>query len=320
MRSAGRVTWVSRALVVLGFLSLLVPAVASASGKGGGGRQVKTRTTTRAKDSKKKMAVQRATQGKERRGKDSKKAAGFLPRPAEGKSTTSKATEGNQRGMLASALTGGSTARPATKASARRTAKTRRPVRKTRVTRKTRRPNAKKRRAARTQRNRPRRSSQGLEESAAAAEAPDPNAPVVTPLDVGAEQPVAPQRSRFRRILSRAGRAIRSNAKYLLVVAAPAAVLAAGFTIVGGATVMGIGFAIAAPTVMLGIPLIIGLREQAAKQSMGIDDPQAELLQRYMGRQMLENHDLNGPGPGNNVSGAGGLNSLNNMIDPGGMR
>ena len=34
----------------------------------------------------------------------------------------------------------------------------------------------------------------------------------------------------------------------------------------------------------------------------------------------LENQDLNGPGPGNGVAGVGGLNTLNNMIDPGGMR
>jgi hypothetical protein len=96
------------------------------------------------------------------------------------------------------------------------------------------------------------------------------------------------------------------------VVAAPMAVMA-----VGG---LPIAFAIAAPAIFLGIPMAIGLIEQRAKQAQGIDDPQGELLQRYMSRQMLENQNLNGPGPGNGVAGVGGLNSLNNMIDPGGMR
>lgn len=102
-------------------------------------------------------------------------------------------------------------------------------------------------------------------------------------------------------------------AGYVAIIAAPAAVMA-----VGG---LPIAFAIGAPAIFLGIPLAIGLAEQRAKAKAGYGDMdiQDEQLQRYMTRQMLENQDLNGPGPGNGVAGVGGLNTLGNMINPGGI-
>jgi len=134
--------------------------------------------------------------------------------------------------------------------------------------------------------------------------------------DMDFDGPPVEQRSRFRRILSGAGRAIKTGAKYAgytLVVAAPMAVMAAGG--------LPIAFAIGAPAIFLGIPLAIGLAEQRAKAKAGYGDMdiQDEQLQRYMTRQMLENQDLNGPGPGNGVAGVGGLNTLGNMINPGGI-
>src|SRR6185295_6304117 len=97
------------------------------------------------------------------------------------------------------------------------------------------------------------------------------------------------------------------------IIAAPAAVMA-----VGG---LPIAFAIGAPAIFLGIPLAIGLAERRAQANAayGDGDINDQQLQRYMARQMIENQDLNGPGPGNGVAGVGGLNTLGNMINPGGI-
>ncbi|HEY8146416.1 MAG TPA: hypothetical protein VIG06_27225 [Kofleriaceae bacterium] len=295
----------SRCLVVLGFLSLMIPGTAAASGRAPA-RKAKTKTAVTAKKSKEKLAVGR-TKGKSG-GKGSPKAAGFLPRPGA-------------KGAGAPALTVTRTAAAASSRTrtpaVRRGAATRSKTLKAKTAKKTRKTTPKKKRAAaRTTRSRS-RSSQQLDTGAAemaAAEGPDG---MDADREMGAmdfEGPARPQ-SRFRRILSGTGRVLKSAAKYAgygLVVAAPMAVLA-----VGG---LPIAFAIGAPAIFLGIPMAIGLIEQRAKQNQGIDDPQGELLQRYMSRQMLENNDLNGPGPGNGVAGVGGLSSLNNMIDPGGMR
>ena len=316
MRSAAGVSRVSRILVVLGFLSLLIPATATASGTQRGAaaaRQARNKKAAQAKKSKEKLAVQRTKQGQEQ--KKGAKAAGVLPRPGAKKAPSTGA------GKLAGTRTASVSK---TTPRARTTAK--RPVRKTPVTRKTRRPTAAKRRSARTNRTRSRRSPQelaaGEAPEMAAGEGPDGMGPDgMGPGgqmgDVDFES--GPPKSRFRRFMSAAGRGIKAFGKYGLVIAAPAVVLAAGFTLVGGATVMGIGFAIAAPAIMLGIPMVIGLREQAARQAMGGDDIQQDQLQRYMTRQMLENQDLNGPGPGNGVAGVGGLNTIGNMINPGGI-
>ncbi len=309
MRSAGRL---SRCLMVLGVVSLLAPASALASGRPGAGaaqakKQGKTKTSADAKKSKEKMALARSKSGG--KGKGSTKAAGFLPRPASGKGTTKKAGGEAGRGMLATAMAGDAPVKRAktTKATKKTAAK--------KTTKKTRRP-VPRRRVARTQRPRS-RSSAGLAASELAAAQAEDAAMAQAGGEMGApdfDGPVRPQ-SRFRRFLSGTGRVLKAAGKYAgygLVVAAPMAVMA-----VGG---LPIAFAIAAPAIFLGIPMAIGLIEQRAKQSQGIDDPQGELLQRYMSRQMLENQNLNGPGPGNGVAGVGGLNSLNNMIDPGGMR
>lgn len=312
MRSAAGVSRVSRILVVLGFLSLLVPATAIASGNARGGaaaRQAKNKRAAQTKKSKEKVALQRAKQGQDQ--KKGAKAAGVLPRPG------AKKVAGKPEG--AGKLAGTRTASVSkTTSRARTTAKTRRPARKT-LTKKTRKTTPTKRRSARTQRTRSRRPIQELAAGEAAQlgapEGPDGMRQAGQMGDMDFDGPPVEQRSRFRRFMSGAGRAIKTGAKYAgyaLVVAAPMAVMAAGG--------LPIAFAIGAPAIFLGIPLAIGLIEQRAKQNQGIDDPQGELLQRYMGRQMMENHDLNGPGPGNGIAGAGGLNTLNNMIDPGGMR
>ncbi len=301
MRSAGRV---SRCLVVLGFLSLMVPGTAAASGRAPA-RKVKNKTAVTAKKSKEKLAVGKA---KAKNGKGSPKAAGFLPRPGA-KAAGAPALAGTRTAAA-------STSRTRTPA-VRRGVASRSKTLKAKTAKKTRKTTPKKKRAAaRTTKSRS-RSSQQLDTGAAemaAAEGPDG---MEADREMGAmdfEGPARPQ-SRFRRILSGTGRVLRSAAEYAgygLVVAAPMAVMA-----VGG---LPLAFAIGAPAIFLGIPMAIGLIEQRAKQNQGIDDPQGELLQRYMSRQMLENQDLNGPGPGNGVAGVGGLNTLNNMIDPGGMR
>ncbi len=300
--------WASRCLVVLGFLSLLVPATAAASGRAPVKRQVKSKTAANAKRSREKLAVGKAKQ-KNATGKGTPKAAGFLPRPAGGgKAAGAQPLAGTRTASVAKTTT-------RARSTARRTTMTKS---KTRTARKTRRTTPKKRRAARTTQRRS-RSSQQMDTGGEAADlaAAGMDADGMAPgHDVDAQEmgDGRPQ-SRFRRILRGTGRVLKSAAKYAgygLVVAAPMAVMA-----VGG---LPIAFAIGAPAIFLGIPMAIGLIEQRAKQNQGIDDPQGELLQRYMSRQMLENQDLNGPGPGNGVAGVGGLNTLNNMIDPGGMR
>lgn len=295
--------WAPRCLVVLGFLSLVVPGTATAGGKGPA-RQAKNRTAANAKKSKEKMALARSKAKNPGTGKGTPKAAGFLPRPGAGQSGAP---------ALAGTRTAAATTRSSTAAKTRRSA-----AGKSRTTtaKKSRRATPKKRRAARTQTRRS-RSSQQFDTGAASAAEMAADAPEMTAGAPGAMdfEPTARPQSRFRRILGGAGRVLKASAKYAgyaLVVAAPMAVMA-----VGG---LPIAFAIGAPAIFLGVPMAIGLIEQRAKQNAGIDDPQGELLQRYMSRQMLENQDLNGPGPGNGVAGVGGLNTLNNMIDPGGMR
>ena len=301
MRSAGRV---SRCLVVLGFLCLMVPGTAAAGGKAPA-RKAKNKTALTAKKSKEKLAVGKA---KAKNGKGSPKAAGFLPRPGA-KATGAPALAGTRTAAASSART----RTPAV----RRGVATRSKIARSKTAKKSRKTTPKKKRAARTTQRRSRSSQQldtGAEAAEMAADGPDG---MDAEREMGAmdfEGPARPQ-SRFRRILSGTGRVLKSAARYAgygLVVAAPMAVMA-----VGG---LPIAFAIGAPAIFLGIPMAIGLIEQRAKQNQGIDDPQGELLQRYMSRQMLENQDLNGPGPGNGVAGVGGLNTLNNMIDPGGMR
>jgi hypothetical protein len=317
MRSAGRV---SRVLVVLGFLSLLLPAGAASAGSSGRGQQAgqakaraKGKNAYLAKKSKQKAALTKSKQQGGKKG--APKAAGFLPRPAT-QSAAAAAPMGEVK------LAGTRTASAAmSKTSARaRTSKARRPVaRKMRTVKRTRRMNASKRRMARTQRARSRSTMQEFDSGAGELGAPEREFAATRPdremgpMEMGgAERP-----SRFRRFMSGAGKVLKKTAKYAgyaAVVAAPMAVMA-----VGG---LPIAFAIGAPAIFLGVPLAIGLVEQAAKNRAGGDfaDPQQEMLERYMARQMLENQDLNGPGPGNGVAGVGGLNSLNNMIDPGGMR
>lgn len=285
MRRAGRLSSIA---VVLAVLSLVFPGTALASK--GQRANAKAKTVHQAQKSKEKMALQRAKQ-KQQGGPA--KAAGFLPRPGGQKAAGEAPVLAQTRTAAVSRGSSAKQARP-----------TRPVARKTRTARRTRRVNPARRttRVARSQS----RQSQAAAPDAAEAQAAAQMAELA---------PAGKPPSRLRRIASGVGRVLKGSAKFLgygLVVAAPAAVMA-----IGG---LPIAFAIGAPAIFLGIPMVIGLVEQAAKKSQGIDDPQQELLQRYMNRQMIENHDLNGPGPGNNVSGVGGLNSLNNMIDPGGMR
>jgi hypothetical protein len=322
MRSAGRVF---RVLVVLGVLALCLPGASAASQRGPSNKKAKTELL--AKKSKQKVGVNRA---KMRAGGNRAKAAGSLPRPAgkgAGKGAGLAAGESG-RGMLASAIAGPASRTTTTKATARaRMTKAKRPVmRKAKTARRTtKRKGPAKRRAARTQRTKSRKMGQelaGQAPSAAeltAAEAAQRRAGAereLGPSDFFGSRPQEKGPGRFRRFLSATGRVIKKSAKvagYVAIVAAPAAVMA-----VGG---LPIAFAIAAPAIFLGIPLAIGLAEQRAKAKAGYGDGdiQDEMLQRYMSRQMLENQDLNGPGPGNGVAGVGGLNTLGNMINPGGI-
>lgn len=310
MRSAGRV---SRVLVVLGLLALLLPATSASAARGNGPSQKqKAKNAALAKKSKQRMAVGKSKMKNGQKGAKPK-AAGFLPRPAA-------EPAGKRMGetKLAGTRTAGMTA---SKSAARaRTTKARRPVaRKTRTAKRTRKMSPAKRRMARTQRTRsrsmgPEFAAEGPEELTAQAAGRRMGAPgEMGPMEFGAPEK---QPGRFRRFLSATGRVIKKTAKvagYVAIVAAPAAVMA-----VGG---LPIAFAIGAPAIFLGIPLAIGLAEQRAKAKAGYGegDIQEEMLQRYMTRQMLENQDLNGPGPGNGVAGVGGLNTLGNMINPGGI-
>ncbi len=318
MRSAARV---SRVLVILGFLALGLPSALAASQKGPSGKQ-KAKTAALAKKSKQKMAVGKS---KVKSGGKKATAAGSLPRPgARGAAGKAAAAEGG-RGMLSTALAGPSTRTTTARATARaRTTKAKRPIaRKTKTARRSKKTTPAKRRAARTQRTRSRAMGQEL-----AVETPDAAELTAEAAQrrAGAERELGPsdffggaeekQPGRFRRFLSASWKVAKKSAKvagYVAIVAAPAAVMA-----VGG---LPIAFAIGAPAIFLGIPLAIGLAEQRAKAKAGYGDGdlQDEQLQRYMTRQMLENQDLNGPGPGNGVAGVGGLNTLGNMINPGGI-
>jgi len=323
MRSAGRV---SRVLVVLGLLALLLPASSASAARQGGpsAKQKKAKTELLSRQGKQRV---KAGNKKLRTGGQKTTAAGSLPRPgAKGGAGRTAAAGESGRGMLASAIAGpssGKTITAKTTARARttraRTTKARRPVTRktTKIAKRTRRTTPAKRRAARSQRTRSRAMGQelaaeGPDAAALTAQAAQRRMGEMGPMEMGeANQP-----GRFRRFLSATGRVIKKSAKvagYVAIVAAPAAVMA-----VGG---LPIAFAIGAPAIFLGIPLAIGLAEQRAKAKAGYGDMdiQDEQLQRYMTRQMLENQDLNGPGPGNGVAGVGGLNTLGNMINPGGI-
>ncbi len=310
MRSAGPLSRVSRLLLVLGVLCLVLPGAASAAQKGQA-RKVKGKASEQAKRSKQKMAFKRGKSG----GKKGPTAAGFLPRPG------AKPAAGKPVG--AAKLAGTRTASVSKTTARTRTAKARRPIaRKTKMAKKSKKLTPAKRRAARTTRSKSRSSQQFDTDAAAELGADGPEGrmggeremgamEMGRDMDMGAQKP----QSRFRRFLGATGRALKKTAKfagYAAVVAAPMVVMAAGG--------LPLAFAIGAPAIFLGIPLAIGLVEQRARQNqVGMDDPQNEMLQRYMTRQMLENQDLNGPGPGNGVAGAGGLNTLGNMINPGGI-
>jgi len=322
MRSAGRVF---RVLVVLGFLALCLPGASAATQKGPSNKQ-KAKTELLARQGKQKMKARKSNL---KNGSKKAKAAGSLPRPgAKGAGKGARVAAGESgRGMLASAIAGPASRTTTTKATARaRTTKARRPVsRKAKSARRTKKTTPAKRRAARTQRTKSRK--MGEELAAQAPSAAELTAAEAAQRRAGAERELGPSDffgsgpqekgpGRFRRFLSATGRVIKKTAKvagYVAIVAAPAAVMA-----VGG---LPIAFAIAAPAIFLGIPLAIGLAEQRAKANAGYGDGdlQDEQLQRFMTRQMLENNDLNGPGPGNGVAGVGGLNTLGNMINPGGI-
>lgn len=309
MRSAGPLSRVSRLLLILGVLCLLLPGAASA-GQKVQTRKAKNKTSEQTKRSKQKMALQRSKAGGK---KGTAKAAGFLPRPG-----AKPAGETTGAAKLAGTRTA-SVSKTTTRA---RTAKARRPIaRKTKTAKKSKKMTPAKRRAARTTRSKSRSSQQFDTDAAAELGADGPEGRMgerqMGPMEMGGDMEMGAQKpqSRFRRFLGATGRALKKTAKfagYAAVVAAPMVVMAAGG--------LPLAFAIGAPAIFLGIPLAIGLVEQRARQNQGgIDDPQNEMLQRYMTRQMLENQDLNGPGPGNGVAGAGGLNTLGNMINPGGI-